>query len=680
MKFKKLILENFRQYYGRQELDLDTTDSKNIIVIHGENGSGKTTILEALSWCLYGELNLINSNAILNEKRFFDLKDDDSAIAKVILIFDDRYKEYMVSREVRVRKFDNKQYFTKDDITFTVKADGEEVSSPKTTIEKILSKELKEYFFFDGERIDKLAKPESAKEIEEGIKNIMGISVYEKAIMHLKQVKKDLTEELKKVSDDSINSPFEEKERVEEEIDELKLKLKNLSIRRDEKERELNLISSELIKVKELESLEKEKNSLKKEKTILNEKLIKTMENEKKYISKYGYLGLSQSLINDIHSFLEEKRVKGELPSGIREQFIQDLLDRGKCICGTKIHKDDEHYKHLEQLLKNTIKKGVEDGFLKLNAFTSKYIGYQDEFLSKLQEFHKDKIDLQKSLDNIAGKLSDIKSQIEETAYGKSAELVAKQESIEEIIKETSEKIGVYKDRIQSLEQELISIEKSIEKYKAKNRQEEVAEKRLELCNKALKILEENYDLITEEVKNKLSSKVSNVFSSIIPSYNAKINQNFELDITKVINDSEIKVATSTGENQIASLSFIGSLVYLAKEWDEKGNSDLLTGAGVYPIVMDSPFGALDKEYRDLISAHLQKLAPQIIVMVSSSQWSYEVEKNLKPYINHEYILQYHTPTETKINESYKVMTIDDVQYDLTVISDYEFTEVVKVK
>ena len=34
MKFKKLILENFRQYYGRQELDLDTTDSKNIIVFY----------------------------------------------------------------------------------------------------------------------------------------------------------------------------------------------------------------------------------------------------------------------------------------------------------------------------------------------------------------------------------------------------------------------------------------------------------------------------------------------------------------------------------------------------------------------------------------------------------------------------------------------------------------------
>jgi hypothetical protein len=81
-----------------------------------------------------------------------------------------------------------------------------------------------------------------------------------------------------------------------------------------------------------------------------------------------------------------------------------------------------------------------------------------------------------------------------------------------------------------------------------------------------------------------------------------------------------------------------------------------------------------------LISKHVQSLAPQVIVFVSTSQWSKEVENNLKPYIQHEYILQYHNPNQEKFKTAQKSIVIDDVTYDLSVQGDYEFTKIVKVK
>ena len=55
MKISKIILNNFRQYYGDVSVDLETDNEKNIVIIGGKNGYGKTNFLLSIVWCLYGE-------------------------------------------------------------------------------------------------------------------------------------------------------------------------------------------------------------------------------------------------------------------------------------------------------------------------------------------------------------------------------------------------------------------------------------------------------------------------------------------------------------------------------------------------------------------------------------------------------------------------------------------------
>jgi DNA sulfur modification protein DndD len=55
MKFTEVNINNFRQYYGNVKLDLNTNSKKNIILIGGKNGYGKTNLLLSVVWCLYGE-------------------------------------------------------------------------------------------------------------------------------------------------------------------------------------------------------------------------------------------------------------------------------------------------------------------------------------------------------------------------------------------------------------------------------------------------------------------------------------------------------------------------------------------------------------------------------------------------------------------------------------------------
>src|SRR5258708_36673047 len=55
MKFERITLENFRQYYGQESLDFAKDNRRRVTVIHGVNGAGKTSLFLAINWCLYGE-------------------------------------------------------------------------------------------------------------------------------------------------------------------------------------------------------------------------------------------------------------------------------------------------------------------------------------------------------------------------------------------------------------------------------------------------------------------------------------------------------------------------------------------------------------------------------------------------------------------------------------------------
>ena len=55
MKFSNIEINNFRQYYNSVNVDLETNGEKNIIIIGGRNGYGKTNFLLSIVWCLFGD-------------------------------------------------------------------------------------------------------------------------------------------------------------------------------------------------------------------------------------------------------------------------------------------------------------------------------------------------------------------------------------------------------------------------------------------------------------------------------------------------------------------------------------------------------------------------------------------------------------------------------------------------
>ena len=55
MRPVNLIISAFGPYAKKQELDFEKLNGRNIFVITGTTGAGKTTIFDAISYALYGE-------------------------------------------------------------------------------------------------------------------------------------------------------------------------------------------------------------------------------------------------------------------------------------------------------------------------------------------------------------------------------------------------------------------------------------------------------------------------------------------------------------------------------------------------------------------------------------------------------------------------------------------------
>lgn len=74
MLIESIKLQNFRQFQNEFISFADGSDGKNVTIILGENGSGKTTFAQAFFWCMYGETSFLDKK-LLKKKTS---KQDDS--------------------------------------------------------------------------------------------------------------------------------------------------------------------------------------------------------------------------------------------------------------------------------------------------------------------------------------------------------------------------------------------------------------------------------------------------------------------------------------------------------------------------------------------------------------------------------------------------------------------------
>lgn len=674
MKLISISLQNYRQFYEENTLTFSTDKNKSITVIHGENGSGKTSILNGFKWCFYdhvdfdtGTENLVNEQAIATASEGDDIK------LSVIVKFEHDGMIHTVKRVQLYKKSSGHQITKLGSANLSLewieKETGErkESSNPATHIGKILPESLHSYFFFNGERIEKLANSSGSKDIRHAIKSIMGLEVIEKAKTHLsKYVNKEFKKQLKsnshkdlKVAIDLENSLLDKESNIQLEIDEsnnTKVQLEN----------NIEEVNTRIEGIKDTAILQQRRNEISNRLKGIKDELIHSRSELSTLISTRGFLAFFNDTADRTSEILDNKRQKGELPYKIKSQFIDDLISDGNCICGNVVTIGSDAEKNLLKYKQNSTSKSLEDAFINVSGSLGFIKSHRSDFFSRIQRIQDIRIKLNKERRELVGELETISSNV--LVVEEAAELESQRNELLDLRDQEIEKIGQLKKELENISDEIKEAKENRIRLSENEQKHSLINRRLKTSEECHSVMSKLLDVISDSVRKKLSDSVNKTFQNIIrKSYWAEIDSDYSLQIYKDVPGVGKQVVNekSTGESQITSLSFIACIVNLAKE-NEDNPSGLVQG-GYFPIVMDSPFGALDDEYRTLIAKNIPVLADQIIIFASSSQWQGAVAKECEDRVGRHNSLVYYKPGLDE-NESDYVKSSSD--FERTVISE----------
>ena len=123
-----------------------------------------------------------------------------------------------------------------------------------------------------------------------------------------------------------------------------------------------------------------------------------------------------------------------------------------------------------------------------------------------------------------------------------------------------------------------------------------LARRRIQATQESIERFIEVKARIEQQFRASLEKRVQEIFASIsFTPYLPKLSEKYELTLVENTAEKEASVAASTGENQILSLSFIGGIIDRVREWSQR-NTLMGPDSSTFPVVMDSPFGSLDRK------------------------------------------------------------------------------------
>ncbi len=661
MKIISLKMKNFRQFYGEQEINFSTDKDKNITLIHAENGVGKTALLNAIKWCLFGETtpNFKDPDILLN----LSAKKEKASIVFVEITFEEDQKIYVCRRTLKER---NVLAFQVWENSRNGHIGSYPINDTELFINTIIPKDMSQYFFFQGEGIGKITSAGSTgnQKVKDAIHKILGFTTAKQALKDLNEIKAEYSRELGKADNSA------EVSELSQQISALQDSMHKANSRLDSCIENIAMCDSKIKEIDEqllsfdsavIKQLHQERKNLEAKKISLEKNRIAKIERKKDIIGSYASYIFANKLASAALDFIDEEEFKGTIPAPYNENLVRKILEEKNCICGAEIHASTAAYHNIKKLLANAADPDQGHRVTRARETLRSIQTKNKDAKAILLENINDINSLDEQIEKNNARLAEISLKLNSSQIESVHNLETTRSRHKQNRDAENQQQGRLIEKLASDKRSLAEVLNKLNKFDALFEGVKTYQELLDVIRQVEDLLYKTLKDAEESVLKDLSSRINRLLEKYVTQdYRAAVDKD-TYDI-RLLDRNGHKVAESDGQQLLLSLTFISCLIELAAQ--RKGASgEILTPGAIAPFIIDAPFGVLDNKYKGNMAHTIPDLVEQVVFLLSSSHWQGSVENNIRAKVGAEYNLVLEVKASQGLREL-SPLIINDRKYD----------------
>lgn len=492
MILEEIRLTDFRCFFGDTFIRFSEDPQKNVTIIYAENGVGKTTLLNALLWCFYGETTarFEKREDILN----YDARKAGRTTATVEVLFEHNGSRYIAKRFFSINPASRREFLV------ARIDDGSQVmlDSPDTFINTVIPRDMASHFLFDGEHAEVFLGENNRGSIRSAVRDILGCSLIETAIDDLQAVSGQFRKQIPSTAAtrriEELNNRIDA---LTSQIDTAKTSIEQLERKREQTDQQVKDIDAKLRNTAAAKELQNSRD-------LLDTQLARAKKRQKEYSDEvYKWLGengrfiVSKRLTEETFAFLDEKEHRGRIPSPYNEEFVKDVLEAETCICGAPLVPGSPEAKKVASLLQKAANQVMRERITKVRSRLSNLKSERAKAPGRLTKAKKHLADANDEFASAEAKLAEISEKLKGINFEDIAERERRRTELRDELRQIDQKIGSLNSGIGSAERERTGIDREINELARQDKQTAIYARRRNLCESIKGKLETQ--LVSEE-------------------------------------------------------------------------------------------------------------------------------------------------------------------------------------
>lgn len=634
MRFESIKISNYRQYRD-VKFEFNKSTENDIHIIVASNGVGKTNVLNAINWCLYGDephtsgtsnnakdkLPLCNLQALDDAKE----REDDTCDVYVEIIATEAGKVFTIVRKATVN-VNTHITVGKDDFKIretilsgdTIIYGAEE---SKEIVDRYLPRKIREYFYFDGERLLNYFNPETNKvsHIKDSIYEIAQVNVINEVEKHLGDFEKKYNSQIAKIVPD-IDKKLKKVTEVESNIENIKREIESLTGQIEDAERAISeanaIINGTESVVEDNKKYDKNSEEIKR----YTEKLAAAKKKLTVFVRKYLLLVYLYRKNKATEDYIIRSAESGAMTLDTSVEVIKKSLEEHQCkICGSQLNQSAEEY--LQSLVDKFMSNATIQKLTEIKNDVHRGLDISGYELEK-QEIYKLIDEYEDRIDGLVAENDMLKLRISTVSDVEAIEAQMQRKIRNERTRDINyEKRGSYKNQLETQKSALEVAKREYDEAVSKDEKCEDLKKHLDFVLNAKMIVSMIRDEIVNDVKSKMEKMTMDIFEELIwkkETYGRiELDDNFRLRLFHKTTGLPCLDSCSAAEKELLALAFTIAL-HTVSEYDNL-------------LFIDTPVGRVSDDNRENFAKVLLSISDrkQIILAFTPSEYSEEIKSVL---------------------------------------------------